>query len=447
MRSVRVASSNDRELPPPELGPGLDWDQLTEILLREVSAEAAGLLAEPIQDRARSQTHWHIAAHSDPKPISSLSEAERTRLLNRLHDRRKEILRFAADVEAEGGNADRRLAAVLRSVIEVPDEKLHVWSADGKPVLTAWGRHPAERPASASRLFRRRPAPPIKENPENISNHGAGKALPMLQEASPLLNAEQPLPDDLPPPIITPATSVETSPPPDPRQTSRPRLPILLWPLFAILVAGGYYALLPACGLDLPIFGELSDRCEVANSPELESERQRSVALREAVDAEELKIAENQASCAEPAQRSNIENPALNAKETEERRIAAHASQGKLDVSLVWNGREDLDLHVICPGGHIAFNHRLACGGNLEVDRNAVRSQAEDNPIEHVTWQEDPPEGDYRIEVTLYDRFELPVREIPFTVVVRDETGVHEFTGAVQHIKEPTIVTSFQRKS
>src|SRR6202161_4271465 len=135
MYSVHVSSSNDRELPPPELGPGLDWDRLTEILLREVSAEAAGILAEPIQDQARGKTNWHITAQEDPKPIAALSDAERNKLLARLNERRKEILRFAASVEAEGGDANQRLAKALRLVLDVPDEKLHVWSADGKPVL------------------------------------------------------------------------------------------------------------------------------------------------------------------------------------------------------------------------------------------------------------------------------------------------------------------------
>lgn len=165
MYSVHVSSTKDRDLPPPELGPGLNWDRLTEVLLREVSADAAALLAEPIRDAARGQTNWHITARDDPKPISALNDEERDKLLSRLNDRRREIERFAASVEAEGGDANLRLAAALRAVLIVPDERQHIWSADGKPVLTAWGRKPAGRQAPEPKVVRRQAGPPPQNPP------------------------------------------------------------------------------------------------------------------------------------------------------------------------------------------------------------------------------------------------------------------------------------------
>ncbi|MGO9025504.1 MAG: hypothetical protein ACLQIQ_14600 [Beijerinckiaceae bacterium] len=442
MYSVHVSSSNDRELPPPELGPGLTWDRLTEILLREVSAEAAGILAEPIHDEARGQTHWHITARDDPKPIAALSEAESNRLMARLNERRREILRFAATIEAEGGDANMRLAAALRTVLNVPDEKQHVWSADGKPVLTAWGRHAIGRQAPQARFVKRQSTPVLQsgldagaaiEGTSNISRETKVAARSPTDPPPPPLGAPRPLPAALGP-------AVEAAAAGQPRQWQAP----LLWALFVILVAISYYALLPACGLHLPIFGSLGDHCQLASSLDLASEESRNLALRDKIAAEELNIAEKRGACAVPKRAERGEHR-LDAKEADQRRADGRGTHGKLDITLIWSGREDLDLHVYCPDGQIFFSHRSACGGTLEIDSNATLQEAKDAPVEHVTWQSEPPAGEYRVEVVLFDRFNLPARDIPFTVVVRDSVGQQEIAGQVQQLREPVTVTNFHR--
>ena len=52
-----------------------------------------------------------------------------------------------------------------------------------------------------------------------------------------------------------------------------------------------------------------------------------------------------------------------------------------------------------------------------------------------MTWVTDPPPGQYEVLVRLYNRFELPERDIPFTVVVRGNgPKPQEFNGPVtQH--------------
>jgi len=451
MYSVHVCSTNDRELPPPELGPGLTWDRLTEVLLREVSAEAAGLLAEPIPDDARGQTRWHISANDDPRPISAFSDAEATRLMARLNERRREIMRFAAGVEAEGGDANIRLAAALRTVLTVPDEKQHIWSADGKPVLTAWGRHTVGRQAPQRRFVKRQPAAALQNELEaaaaiegfsNISRENRGARRTASDAPPPPLGGGQQ-------PLEAAASAAVAAPPAKtPRHWQAP----LLWALFVLLVAMGYYALLPACGLDLPIFGHLSDHCQLANSNDLAAEELRNASLRDAIARAELKVAELRSSCPVPAvpppapgKRTERSEKRLDAKVADERRAEARGTHGKLDITLIWSGREDLDLHVYCPDGQIFFSHRAACGGTLEIDSNAKLAEAKDAPLEHVTWQNEPPAGDYRVEVVLFDRFDLPERNIPFTVVVRDFVGQREIAGEVQQLREPVTVTNFHR--
>jgi hypothetical protein len=443
MYSVHVCSSNDRELPPPELGPGLNWDRLTEILLREVSADAAALLAEPIHDEARGQTHWHITARDDPQPISALSEAESKKLTVRLNDRRREIMRFATSVEAEGGDANIRLAAALRTVLTVPDENQHIWSADGKPVLTAWGRRFVGRAAPQPRFVKRRPLP----NPPSMLE--AGAAIEGTSSLSRENRGARRAPADAPPPgmggpqPLAAAPEIAAAAAPKPPQWRHWRTG-LLWALFVLLVAIGYYALLPACGLNLPILGYLSDHCQFAGTSDLAAEELRNSALRDAISKAELKIAEKRSTCV-PPKRTDRSDRGLDAKVADQRRVEARGTHGKLDITLIWSGHEDLDLHVYCPDGQIFFGHRAACGGTLEIDSNATSAEAKDAPIEHVTWQNAPPAGDYRVEVVLFDRFDLKERSIPFTLVVRDDVGQQEIAGEIKQLREPVTVTSFSR--
>jgi hypothetical protein len=62
-----------------------------------------------------------------------------------------------------------------------------------------------------------------------------------------------------------------------------------------------------------------------------------------------------------------------------------------------------------------------------------------------VTWITDPPPGDYRIFVVLYDRFELSPRDVPFTVVVRDGNDRKVFNGVSKKVNFLEPVTQFRR--
>src|SRR5580692_6201610 len=137
MYSVRLCTTDDRELPAPELGPGLNWDRLTEILRREISSDAAELLAEPISEPARGQTHWHVQAADDPRPASELDARAREKLFAVLAERRSAILKLADRLAADGGETNSRLSSALRTIVEVPVPERHVWSVAGRPVLSA----------------------------------------------------------------------------------------------------------------------------------------------------------------------------------------------------------------------------------------------------------------------------------------------------------------------
>jgi hypothetical protein len=78
---------------------------------------------------------------------------------------------------------------------------------------------------------------------------------------------------------------------------------------------------------------------------------------------------------------------------------------GRLQITLWWHTRDDLDLYVDCPGGQISpFSGETKgpgiCGdGALDVDANRNRINTIPNPAEHVYWQDDVPLGTYSVAV------------------------------------------------
>ncbi|MBN2797810.1 MAG: hypothetical protein JXX28_01565 [Deltaproteobacteria bacterium] len=88
-------------------------------------------------------------------------------------------------------------------------------------------------------------------------------------------------------------------------------------------------------------------------------------------------------------------------------------------VSLIWDNRNDLDLHVWTPGGEeIYFGNKLsACGGALDVDRN-VRGETR-TPVENVRWVRGTgPAGTYRVVVRNFAFHEEADDATPFRVEI-----------------------------
>ncbi len=91
-------------------------------------------------------------------------------------------------------------------------------------------------------------------------------------------------------------------------------------------------------------------------------------------------------------------------------------------VTLAWDNRNDLDLHVTAPSGEvICYSHSSsACGGELDVDRN-VRGETT-TPVENVRWSKGAaPQGRYRVVVQNY-RFHEP-KPAPTRFRVEVEVG------------------------
>ena len=103
----------------------------------------------------------------------------------------------------------------------------------------------------------------------------------------------------------------------------------------------------------------------------------------------------------------------------QERVTKAGGRTGEVQFSLSWKDRNDLDLHVIVPGGtRIHFDHRTSpCKGELDVDMN-IQPES-DEPVENVRWLKGKARsGRYTVLVHWY-RAHVRRRELPFELVVK----------------------------
>jgi hypothetical protein len=107
--------------------------------------------------------------------------------------------------------------------------------------------------------------------------------------------------------------------------------------------------------------------------------------------------------------------------------------RGEAQVTLIWEGSDDLDLAMSCPSGAtISYNNAHACGGDLDIDQNARAISP--NPVENITFPQGLPEpGDYKIAVKLYTS-RTGAFPVPFKVRIRDQNGTRFLPGqAIQN--------------
>ncbi|MEL7346631.1 MAG: DUF2135 domain-containing protein, partial [Pseudomonadota bacterium] len=121
---------------------------------------------------------------------------------------------------------------------------------------------------------------------------------------------------------------------------------------------------------------------------------------------------------------------------------------GEVTFTLIWNNRADLDMHVTCPrGDQIYWRARNSCGGELDVDANAVSRQTTTRPVENVFFRSDPPSGRYQVKVVYYAHHSVSRRaNVPYTLQVKTPTqtetreGTLRFTGQ----REQTFVFNLE---
>ncbi|MDR1898807.1 MAG: VWA domain-containing protein [Treponema sp.] len=110
----------------------------------------------------------------------------------------------------------------------------------------------------------------------------------------------------------------------------------------------------------------------------------------------------------------------------------AGGQSGDVRVSLLWNNRNDLDIHVVTPRGEEIFyaHNRDAAGGFLDVDMNVGGETTK--PVENVFWaQGKAPQGRYRVFVQNYYYHEKKREPTGFQVEIKNGGEYSHFEGTV----------------
>lgn len=420
----KIVTTNRKNFKP--LGRRADyaWEVLCERLTRELGPDYATLLAEPITEAG--VVDWHANFFDLAKLISELGADQSGVLSDRLQTMRMQVLALADRIEAPGQRGgDKGFADALRRAMVTPDDSRYAWAVDGKPVLVAWGMVYIG-----------------DERPEAIIL-GEG-----LLKRPYRVNGE---PN---------AATAAMAPPPISPILSRSRWPAFLWLLFAALMGAIYFLLLQACGVliapeDSMLRRILPLACHAGamarSNIDVIAQREE---LQRKIKKAELDLARLQGDCTPPQQplpqRQAQVQPAPPAAPVIEKRLERErAATGELQISLAWNGLEDLDLHVRCPVG-IVLNYasprnptsqkREACGGVLDIDMNNEASNVE--AVENSVWAS-PPAGNYEVIVRFHSRKNQVERAVPFIIRIKRGDNVQTFNGTLARPEETILVHAF----
>ncbi|RPJ06992.1 MAG: VWA domain-containing protein, partial [Spirochaetaceae bacterium] len=128
-----------------------------------------------------------------------------------------------------------------------------------------------------------------------------------------------------------------------------------------------------------------------------------------------------------------------------DRLVSANAKSGEIRMSLLWNNRNDLDLHVVPPSSEEIFygNKKSLCGGELDVDMNVEGETTK--PIENIYWLSGrAPRGRYRVYVQNYDYHENVRGKTSFTVELKRRNEVTYFEGEISGSGKSSNVPVFE---
>jgi Ca-activated chloride channel homolog len=119
--------------------------------------------------------------------------------------------------------------------------------------------------------------------------------------------------------------------------------------------------------------------------------------------------------------------------EMSSRLAGSGAKTGDVRVSLMWNNRNDLDLHVVDPAREEIFysNRRSRSGGELDVDMNAGGTSSL-TPVENIYWPKGgAPQGIYKVIVHNFALKGKQIRNTEFKIEVLNRGEISEYTGVV----------------
>ena len=444
--------------------------QIRTYLKKKLGEDHARFFADPVPDEGAGIIEWRTSGESAPIPLSSLGgeELEKARQkLARIHD----DIQAAADELAQKGDPTSRVVAEnLRKALEIPGED-YVYLVDGRPVLAAWG-HLKSGDAAEEGILRRlvdvKPDPVRQSEAPSDHTSPRGSLDDALSGSSEASSATEALREHSSAGKASAAFSGDSQwssgTTTQDGQTQwilrRSRhvasgpviaaamaddkwrwLRWLLWALFFLLLFIIFWLLLRACAIGFPgLTARLSwaSYCDTSVIPEGPVDA--TAGLRARLHELELQLAEARGRCQTAALSPppEPEQPAEAPDDENCRRLCRDRSEhdassliGKMNVLMKWEGRDDLDIRLFCPGGGKAGFSGGQCGDKYALDVNY--HVIKDEPIEDVIWDTTPPPpGTYRVEVRRFLDRKPFSRTTPFIIdVLINGRKIKSFRGAV----------------
>jgi len=402
------------------------WEQLTQYLKRALSPRHAALFAEPNPDPERGSIDWYAPGSGPAVPLPQLDPAAAEAARALLMPMVAEIQAAAEKLRGSASEGERFLGELLRLALEIPDQGA-IRLRDGVPVLAPWG-HTAAGPGGVRELL-------VKMMPLPVA--------PMAMVGAPAAVAAA-------------------------RSRIWPWLLAALLLLLALLLALFLLWRDPFGWFATPEAQCVAPPTQLGTLDRLREEEAREGALRAELARIYAEAGERRLLCqpppppprpAEPPARRpdppprppqpqppqpptppQTEPPRNNDLDRADRQ---GARRGRSQVILAWDDGNDLDLAVICPGGQrIDFRNRQACGGSLDIDRNAAGGPTTRTPVENIVFDQNPQPGTYRIVVDYFDRADGPTT--PYRVTVRQEGQPDRvFTGTARQGVRDQVVGEF----
>ncbi|MEX0282140.1 MAG: hypothetical protein AB3N13_13235 [Arenibacterium sp.] len=383
--------------------------ELVSATVRSRLGEAhAALFAEPVAAPHGDKIDWHASLQGRPQQLSTLENDEAEALRARLSELVEAIRSEAESLGASDTPDDQRLSEALTNALEIPGEEM-IWAireADGalSPVLVHWAWVRDEQRAVRGVLSKMVAKP-------------ASPALATNLAAS------------------APAGVVAQTPVRGNARWIWWWLLLLGWLVLAGLLAAILYVLIAPCGLSQ---GRLIF-CP-GEPPEIEAALSEAQVAADEVAALEREIALVDRHCQPtipvlpqpapvlpvfptpaPEDESRLTPEDRDRADVERRIDERGATRGALNFSIAWAGPDDVDLHVTCPSGEtINYRKTQACGGALDLDANARRARAINDPVENVVFETAAPRGLYKVRVHLYDRRSPGPTPVTLYVLRRD---------------------------
>ena len=122
------------------------------------------------------------------------------------------------------------------------------------------------------------------------------------------------------------------------------------------------------------------------------------------------------------------------------------AMTGDVQISLIWEGHNDLDLHVLTPRGvAISWQNRTDKIGKLDVDMNAAADRMSREPVENIFWPTGrAPRGTYKVGVHHFASRGGAV-SVPFQVAIKMDGKVETIKGVAVYGQPMQVVHTVTR--